>query len=85
MGGTYPLLSGPSNSPNLNPIEDDLISMKDFVQLKYLDLGSGKLMRQNQLRDIEHKARDFIAVDELNNFIHGMPNRLRAIMEEDGG
>ena len=75
----------PAFSPDLNPIEAVWNSMKDFIQLKYPDLRSGKTRSLDQLRVIVEEAWDSITTDELAALVSSMPARCQAVLDANGG
>ena len=67
----------PSNSPDLNPIENLWHSMKRFV------------LRQNPTNEMElraaiHNAYNSIQVQELHNLFDSLPDRMQAVIDADG-
>lgn len=75
----------PAFSPDLNPIEAVWNTMKNYIQYKYPDLGSGKVRTLDQLRVIVREAWDSISTDELRSLILSMPDRCRAVVDAKGG
>ncbi|KAI0993849.1 hypothetical protein K3495_g14335 [Podosphaera aphanis] len=76
----------PPYSPDLNPIENVWNMMKNYIQLKYPDLGEGGQRSQDELRDMVKEFWDR-AVDEndLERLIESMPRRIRSVYEAGGG
>lgn len=75
----------PAFSPDLNPIEAVWNIMKNFIQYKYPDLGSGKVRSLDELRVIVREAWDSVTTEDLRSPISSMPARCRAVVEANGG
>lgn len=75
----------PPNSPDLNPIEAVWDFMKDYIQLNYPSLGSGKNQSRDKLRLVVKEAWDSVSSEYFVKLIETMPARCKAVIDADGG
>lgn len=67
----------PSNSPDLNPIENLWHSMKDFVRQR-------NPTNERELRQAILDAYDSIQPEELRNLFDSLPDRMQAVIDANG-
>jgi ketohexokinase/beta-glucosidase len=77
-----PMISWPSKSPDLNPIESIWDDMKDYVDER---LPPGGDLSYERLKRLVQEAWDSISEDYLRELLQSMPARCQAIIEADGG
>lgn len=75
----------PPNSPDLNPIEAVWDFMKNYIQLNYPSLGSGKNRSRDKLRLVVKEAWDSVSSEYFVKLIETMPARCKAVIDADGG
>ena len=59
--------------------------MKNYIEIHYPDLPSGKQYSYEQLRDIVKEAWDSITSETLQELLESMPARCKAVVEANGG
>ncbi|CAJ2651430.1 unnamed protein product [Trifolium pratense] len=78
-------ISWPPNSPDLNPIEAVWDNMKNYIQLNYQSLGSGKKRSRDRLRLVVKQAWDSVSSEYSVKLIGTMPASCKAVIDADGG
>jgi ketohexokinase/beta-glucosidase len=76
------IITWPSKSPDLNPIETIWDDMKDYVDERLPPQGD---LSYSRLKAIVQEAWDSITEGYLRSLLESMPARCRAIIEADGG
>jgi transposase len=77
-----PMISWPSKSPDLNPIESVWDDIKDYIDER---LPPGGDLLYERLKRLVQQAWDSVSEDYLRELLQSMPARCRAIIEADGG
>jgi transposase len=75
----------PPFSPDLNPIETVWDWIKDYIELHYPDLPTGKQRTYDELRQIVAEAWDAVPTQLLADLIDGMKERCKAVIAARGG
>ena len=78
-------ISWPPNSPDLTPIEAVRDNMKNYIQLNYPSLGSGKKRPRDKLRLVVKEAWDSVSSEYFVKLTETMPARCKAVIDADGG
>ena len=72
-------LSWPTNSPDLNPIENLWKIVKDIVQKEVLP------QNKEELVNTIHRAWEEVSLELIECILASMPHRMKAVIKANGG
>lgn len=81
FNGTWlPLFPHPPSSPDINPLENLWDLLKDRIKER-----PHPPTNVNELKVAVQEAWDSLTIEEINQYVHSMPNRVEAIIKAKGG